>query len=121
MSGDELFDHIRSLEMRLLDRDVRSRRAALEGVLDPDFVECGSSGRSFDREQVIELLLGEASRSFEIFAFATRRIAGDVVLATYRVEATAPGEPGRASLRSSLWRRDAAGWRMVFHQGTPVG
>jgi hypothetical protein len=29
-------------------------------------------------------------------------------------------DPRAASLRSSLWRRDEEGWRMVFHQGTPV-
>jgi hypothetical protein len=28
--------------------------------------------------------------------------------------------PESASLRSSIWRSTGAGWRMTFHQGTPL-
>jgi hypothetical protein len=32
-----------------------------------------------------------------------------------------PAVRERASLRSSLWVRGQDGWRLIFHQGTPVG
>ena len=42
----------------------------------------------------------------------------DAVLITYRAEA--PGDEQASSWRSSLWVRDEHGWRILFHQGTPV-
>jgi hypothetical protein len=39
------------------------------------------------------------------------------VLVTYRAE---PPEADGASLRSTVWVRDAGTWRARFHQGTPV-
>lgn len=44
-----------------------------------------------------------------------RPLTGDVVLVTYRA-----GHGGAWSLRASVWQRDADGWRVRFHQGTPI-
>jgi hypothetical protein len=45
-----------------------------------------------------------------------RRLGPDAVLLTYRTTT-----PGRTVLRSSTGVRDgAAGWQLLFHQGTPT-
>jgi hypothetical protein len=47
-------------------------------------------------------------------------ISADAVLLTYRTERLADGKPPRHVLRSSIWKRTDAGWKMLFHQGTPT-
>jgi hypothetical protein len=45
-----------------------------------------------------------------------RFVSHDAVLVTYAAER----ESGPRSLRSSLWLNGDDGWRVLFHQGTPV-
>ena len=47
------------LEERLLDSAVRRSPEAISALLADEFVEYGSSGRVFDKEQIIESLQGE--------------------------------------------------------------
>ena len=52
----------------------------------------------------------------EAHDLSPRRVDRDAVLVTYRSTAG-----NRSALRSSLWVRDeAAGWLLLFHQGTPT-
>ena len=70
-------------ELRLMDPAVRSSRAEVMRLLDPEFTEVGASGRRYMYETRFD---------------------------------------GRRALRSSLWRKhdDRTGWRMYYHQGTPI-
>ena len=107
-----LADEIRSLEEALLTRGVRGSAAELGRLLADDFVEFGSSGRIYTRAEALSALAaapssGEAAAP--LTDFNIRELAPHVVLATYR---------SGQSLRSSLWRREAGGWRVAFHQGT---
>lgn len=63
-------------------------------------------------------LPGESGVAFEAEGFEVRRVTEDVAVVLYRAVRTAGGV-SVASRRSSWWRRDVQGWRMVFHQGTP--
>jgi ribonuclease HI len=101
------------LERLLLRPDVRADRQQVEVLLHQDFQEIGASGRVWDRETILDALVGDPAAPGAAEGFAPARLAEDVVLLTYRVS----GEAG--SLRSSLWVRDrASGWRLRFHQGT---
>ncbi len=54
--------------------------------------------------------------------FALRKLSDAVVLLTYRSAHIGPsGALERHTLRSSIWRLEASGWQIVFHQGTPTG
>jgi hypothetical protein len=53
-------DEIRALEQSLLTPTVRSSAEELDRVLSDDFLEFGSSGRAYTKEQVIPLALGSA-------------------------------------------------------------
>ena len=112
---------IRALEESLLERRVRQSADVLGRLLADDFVEFGSSGRVFDRAAVIESLAGEADVAFATSHFHVARLAPDVLLATYRVSATVPGESEpRRSLRSSVWIHRSGRWQIRLHQGTPT-
>jgi hypothetical protein len=51
--------------------------------------------------------------------FACRPLALGVVLATYRaVRLDSGAGRSRETLRSSIWTKESAGWKMRFHQGT---
>ncbi|MGQ0635449.1 MAG: nuclear transport factor 2 family protein [Planctomycetaceae bacterium] len=116
-----LVAQLRRLEQRLLKPAVRNSPAELAELLAPEFVDFGSSGRVFDRQQIIEALAGEAVISSSLADFGVRVLAPGVALATYRsIRRNASGHVVFESLRSSIWQRRGGRWRMVFHQGTPL-
>ncbi|MFT4248354.1 MAG: DUF4440 domain-containing protein [Pseudomonas sp.] len=117
---EALCQHLREREQRLLEPAVRASRRALETLLDPQFVEYGASGRRFERADIVAELAGEAS--FECFAedFEFLALAPDVVQVRYVSSVRRGGGPVCRARRSSLWRHGEAGWRIVFHQGTPI-
>jgi ribonuclease HI len=101
------------LERLLLRPDVRADRRQVEVLLHQDFQEIGASGRVWDRETIVNALVGDPAAPGAAEAFEPAWLAENVVLLTYRVN----GEAG--SLRSSLWVRDSvSGWQLRFHQGT---
>ncbi|MFQ5557344.1 MAG: hypothetical protein ACE5GB_07545, partial [Acidimicrobiales bacterium] len=60
--------------------------------------------------------LGDPAPGSEPRHMSARLVGGpDAVLVTYDL-----GGAERASLRSSIWVRDAQTWRLLFHQGTPA-
>lgn len=101
MPEEELF----ALERRLASRD------RVGELLSEDFVEIGSGGRVYDKAQLLAALEREAPHDLRIEDFGARLLAPDVAPATF----CAGG-----SLRSSIWIRGAGGWRIAFHQGTPL-
>ena len=122
MSGiTELEAEIRRLEERLLTPEVQAAPEELARLLADDFLEFGSSGRVFDRQQVIAMLPLQPKEQFALTEFQVRLLAPTIALAMYRV--ARPEEQHEAphgSLRSSIWRCTAGRWQMVFHQGTPT-
>jgi hypothetical protein len=109
-----------ALEERLLQPEVRRSPAAVAELLADDFLEFGSSGRVYDKATtLLSLDAEETAWRYEPSEFAVRPLAKGLALLTYRLRATSlVGEGQRCTLRSSLWRQDEDGWRMVFHQGT---
>lgn len=105
-------------EQALLTDAVRASTEALDALLADDFMEIASTGIAFGKAAVLDRLPQEAgSVAFECTGFTERPVADGVVVVTYRAVVTRNGVR-TASMRSSLWRREPAGWRMVFHQGT---
>lgn len=106
-------------ERALLTAQVRASIAALDALLADDFFEIAASGASYGKDEVLARLPHESGTRFETDGMAERRLGEGVALVTYRAVVERDGVR-RPSLRSSLWQRDAAGWRMLFHQGTPL-
>jgi hypothetical protein len=101
------------LEEDLLQPATRRSAEAIASLLASDFCEFGSSGRVFNRQQVIEALQKEAPARFSIRDFRVTLLAADAALVTYQAE-----QQASVSLRSSVWVMRDARWQMLFHQGT---
>jgi hypothetical protein len=103
------------LERELQTAECRRDRSRVSALLAEDFIEVGASGRVWDRPSVLELL-GAESRDDAVIEVhdLTGRVIGDgFVMARWDSD-----RGGRRARRTSLWRREPAGWRLVHHQGT---
>jgi hypothetical protein len=113
MKTTQLQDHLYTLEERLFHPDREVDRTALVPLLADDFKEFCSSGRVFNRQQTIDVLLNSAARPATIHHFYVEQLAENVALATYRATTTLA-----VSYRSSLWVFRDNRWQLHFHQGT---
>ncbi|GAA2775336.1 DUF4440 domain-containing protein [Streptomyces showdoensis] len=112
-------------ELRLMDPSVRVSADEARRLLDPEFVEVGASGRRWTYEEMLaalpELAGGDPRNGprYEPSGLRGVLLAPGLVHVTYETVID-----GRRARRSSLWRKGAgpgdAGWRMYYHQGTPV-
>lgn len=113
---------LRELEERLLQPSVRRSAQDVAYLLADEFIEFGSSGRIFDKQQIIENLQNEPIEPLtrrSITEFNTSVLAAGVVLVTYRlVRHCTDSEEPVYSLRSSIWKLIDGQWEIVFHQGT---
>ncbi len=103
------------LEKRLHDPQVRRSPQDVGELLADSFVEIGSSGRIYDREEIIAELETEAKIDIRASNFRATEISPAVVLLTYRSRIA-----DRETLGESIWLRTDDGWKVVFHRGTPV-
>jgi hypothetical protein len=94
-------------------------RRDYENMTDPDFWEVGASGRRYSREFVLHTLATRALDPEEskwlTRDFQCREIAADNYLITYTLF-----QGPRVTRRATLWRRSAAAWKVLYHQGTIV-
>jgi hypothetical protein len=104
-------------EISLLDPQIR-KSDVLSKLLADDFIEVGSSGRCFDKTEVIQALQIESTEKFDASDFRVRFLAEGVALVTYIVVRS--NGLASSSFRSSLWVQKSGDWQMVFHQGTPI-
>ena len=98
-------------------REFGTSRADFDAMMDEDFFEVGASGKKYSREFVLEALElrdHTAAEHLVVTDFACRQISDDTWLVTYQLEQA----QGRLSRRSTLWRRSARGWKILYHQGT---
>lgn len=114
-----LEQYLWQLEMQLLQPEARKSAVNIAALLVNDFLEIGSSGRMFNKKQIIEELQSESSGCHSLVDFKVTVLAQDVTLATYRaIRHGASGEQAVYSLHSSIWKLIDDRWQMVFHQGT---
>jgi hypothetical protein len=105
------------LERELQSAGCRRDLARLGALLAEDFTEVGASGRVFDLASTLALLAAEsaADAAIEVHDLAGRIVGDGFVLVRWDSD-----RGGRRARRTSLWRRESGGWRLVHHQGTPL-
>ena len=108
---------LQELELCLLQPSVRKSQR-LAQLLAEGFVEFGSSGQTFTKEQAVAALQAEATTKCTATQFKVQLLAPHVALITYR--AHRHSDPPAHTLRSSIWEHIHGQWQMVFHQGTPT-
>lgn len=121
MTESSLTAKIRELEELLLSPSVRRSSGDLDSLLSDDFLEFGSSGSVWAKEQVLKRLPSESARQpYSISEFQVEPLGDGFALATYRLDMNdASGKESR-SLRSSVWASHLGGWKLLFHQGTSI-
>jgi hypothetical protein len=120
MAGMSVAEEIRELEMQRLEPSVRASPERLDVLLAEEFVEFGSSGRTFDKKGIMESLEREGPVEISVRDFRVGELGPDVALATYRARVRrGEARTSRSSLRSSIWIRRQGRWQITFHQGTP--
>jgi hypothetical protein len=104
---------IRGLEEQLLRPEVRTSPERVAALLADEFIEIGSSGRVYNKQQIIDLLRREQWRGPQatLRDFSARWLSVDLMLATYNIVES-------QTIRSSIWKWTDGRWQMVFHQGT---
>jgi len=113
--GRALAQHLRELEESLLLPDVR-KSATLVELLADEFVEFGSSGRIYNKADLVSTLQAEVPSKQTASGFKLTELSPEVALLTYRIQLH--DEPPVHTLRSSLWKQMGGRWRMIFHQAT---
>lgn len=122
MDANGLLERLRNLETELHRSETRQNRSRMESLLHPDFVELARSGRRYSRNDVLEEFEnGHVLEPVHAQDFELSELVPGIALLTYRSAHIGPtGDLARHSLRSSLWIQTPGGWRIRFHQGTPV-
>jgi len=94
-------------------------RADVERMTEATFWEVGASGRRYSREYALDVLEKRAAKqaedTWQTCDFHLLEIAVDNYLLTYTLI-----QGARVTRRSTIWRRTAQGWTIVYHQGTVV-
>ena len=118
----QIKDHLKSLEETLLDPAVRKNSERVSTLLTDDFLEFGSSGRTFNKASILEDLLNEPPhQTARLTDFAIRPLAPAVMLVTYRTTRhDSSGQIIHQAQRSSIWINRDNRWQITFHQGTPI-
>ena len=93
-------------------------RADFEKMTAPEFWEVGASGRRYSRAFVLDPLDPRSQSpvrdTWEIQDFHCSVLAADTFLVTY----TLLQRRTRATRRSTIWKRTADSWKILYHQGT---
>lgn len=108
------------LELSLWQPRNRNDPDYIDGLLHPDYLEVGSTGRSWTREEILE---PAGDFHAELTDLSVAELAAGVVLVTYTsVIDDLPGvdEVTQSPVRrTSLWLQTGGRWRLRYHQGTP--
>lgn len=110
---EDLKAHLKELEERHSNLEIRKSREELDKILADEFFEIGSSGYMFDKKACLEtgVVLTEMTlHNYEIYP-----LAEGVVLSTYFIR---DETRDRNTLRSSIWKFIDGRWQLYFHQGT---
>lgn len=119
----QILEDLRGREPIFHRPELGTTRADFETMTEADFWEVGASGRRYSRDHVLDVLKDRhqvASHlaledTWEVIDFACKELGSDTYLLTYTLL-----QGQRKTRRATVWRRSAAGWKILFHQGTVV-
>jgi uncharacterized protein (DUF952 family) len=100
-------------------RETRSDPEWMDRMLHPEFAEVGRSGRTYTRQESIDATVYPYAIELPLQDFGIELIDEDVALVRYVSNEAIDGRPSPAH-RTSLWINTNEGWRLRFHQGTPL-
>jgi hypothetical protein len=119
-------DPLSAIEVELLAREPIFHKLELGTTREDylvqtadDYWEVGASGQVYHRDVVVRELVARGKvandEDWVVSDSRLRKLADDTYALTYRLD-----QAGRLTRRLTLWRRDPAGWTILYHQGTIV-
>ena len=111
-------EELTRLEESLWLRATRFDESYMRTVLAEDFFEFGRSGKTYNIEECLSAPDEEINAVLPLRSLAFHEVAQGVIQLTYISEVTY-GSTEYAN-RSSIWVQLADGWKLKFHQGTPI-
>lgn len=111
---------LQRLEEGLWRPETRFDEQWMRRVLHPEFLEIGRSGRVYDLAATLAAPAEPFETDLPLPGFTAVEVTAGVVLVNYVSRVRRAGAEGLRARRGSLWLRDESGWRLRFHQGTPV-
>lgn len=94
-------------------------RAHFEAMSAVDYWEVGERGERYSREYVLDVLeerfRDHGKQVWRMTEFHCRELAPELYLLTYTLIRSE-----RKFRRTTIWRHTFEGWKVLFHQSTPV-
>jgi ribonuclease HI len=110
-----------ALERALARRDEAALPGGYRAVLHSAFVEIGSSGRIWSRDEMLTALTwARPTEAIDVEDFIVDEVVPGICLTYYTTRGTRRDGVVVLSRRTSLWIEDEGMWQMRFHQGTPL-
>lgn len=91
-------------------------KESLNSRIHDDFIEYGMSGLIYKKtDAILSLNSLREDRHIEISNFQCESLCSDVMVIHYL---SVNNDNNVKSLRTSIWKKDGADWKLYFHQGT---
>lgn len=111
--------YIQHLEEGMWLETTRNDPDWMDAMLHPDFEEVGMSGRTYSRAETVDVTGPGKLVTRPLEGYRMDLIDEDVALVRYISHDTV-GDVERVAHRASIWVNTNKGWRLQFHQGTPL-
>ena len=99
--------------------ELGTSRSDFERMTASDFWEIGASGKLYERAFVLDLLEQRHRtpqvEDLQASEFRIRELSSDTWLLHYILL-----QAERKTRRTTVWKRECDGWKILFHQGTVV-
>lgn len=99
--------------------DTRWQRDWMDRILHPEFTEVGRSGVTQDRQTTLDVTKDGIETDLPLEDYRVELVDEDVALVRY-VSRARSDDRSLAAQRTSVWVNTNDGWRLRFHQGTPL-
>ncbi|MGK0297899.1 MAG: ribonuclease HI [Gammaproteobacteria bacterium] len=109
----EDFDLVKNLEIELTKPETRSNSLRLAELISDDFEEFGSSRKSYNKEEILNLLQKSTPISYDLSNFSFKMLELNTMLVKYESISN-----GIKALRSSIWIKQGEDWKILHHQAT---
>ena len=109
---------LKELEESLWKATTRFDNGYMNKILSKDFFEFGRSGKTYTRKQTLSASPEAIKIKFPLKNFKIRKLTNKIFLVTYISNVTY--KDLEVANRSSIWIKSEFGWKLMFHQGTPV-
>jgi len=110
LSEEKVFETLYEMEKKLANFESKS---IAERALTDDFVEYGSSGKIYNKKDIIDYYKTLRSINHIITDFSIEFLSDTVVKTSFKSNLE-----GKKALRTSIWKFVDNAWKMSFHQGT---